>query len=232
MSKPIIIYGHPVSPFVRKALIALEVKGVRPSSIVPLTPVISSDALKDISPLRRIPVFQQGDFTLPDSSVIAEFLDESLDGAALYPTDSKIKAKARWFEEYIDTHIAQYFVFQYFFEKLVKPSVLKLETDDARVKAAEEKMPEILAYVEENLTEAGYLLGDTPYMPDFAIGFMFQNAGFAGWQCDAGEYPKTVRLLSALNSHAGFKKVSQLGADLLTARRQEIESVLKAYLTN
>lgn len=43
----------------------------------------------------RVPVLQQGDFSLSESSAIAEYVDEVFPGARLYPTDRMHRARAR-----------------------------------------------------------------------------------------------------------------------------------------
>lgn len=231
MSDPITIYGHPVSPFVRKALIALEVKGLKPSEIIPITPFLTPEALDGVNPLKRIPVFVQGDLTLPDSTVIAEYLDDTFEGEDLYPIDPVRKAKARWFEEYADTHVSVYFLFHYAFEKLLKGPLLKQDTDEEKVAHAETKMmPEILDYLEDNLSGAGFLLGDTPYMPDFAIGFFLQNAMFAGWQVDEEKWPKVASFLTSLMQHTAYAKVAKFGIDMLAARGDTAKEILASYM--
>ena len=49
------IIGSPVSPYVRKVLAVLGLKGVS-YAIDPLVPFLANDAFAKISPLRRIPV--------------------------------------------------------------------------------------------------------------------------------------------------------------------------------
>lgn len=233
MSDTITIYGHPVSPFVRKALIAMELKGLKPSEIIPITPFLTPEALDGVNPLRRIPVFVQGELTLPDSTIIAEYLDDAFDGDRLYPSDPVLRAKARWFEEYADTHIAVHFVLNYFFEKLLKGPLLKQDMDEEKVAHVETKMmPEILDYLEDNLSGDGFLLGDTPYMPDFAIGFFLQNAMFAGWQVDEEKWPKVASFLSSLMQHSAYAKVAKFGMDMLAARGDAAKEVLSSYMAS
>jgi glutathione S-transferase len=63
------IIGSFVSPYVRKVLVALEIKGID-YEVDPITPFFGNDEFERLSPLRRIPVLIDGDLTLSDSSVI------------------------------------------------------------------------------------------------------------------------------------------------------------------
>ncbi len=68
------IYGVPLSPFVRKAIWALEYKGLEFDN-EPTLPGDTSPAFRAISPLGKIPVLAHDDFTVPDTSVICRYID-------------------------------------------------------------------------------------------------------------------------------------------------------------
>lgn len=105
MTRPIVV-GNPVSPYVRKVLAACAVKGVE-VEIDPITPFFGDDAFEAISPLRRVPVWIEGDIVLNDSSVIVEYLEETRPGPSLWPADPANRARARWIEEYADTRLGE-----------------------------------------------------------------------------------------------------------------------------
>ena len=69
------IIGSPVSPYVKKALALLVMKGVE-FAVDPITPFYGDETFSELSPLRRVPVFIDGDLTLNDSSVIAHYIEE------------------------------------------------------------------------------------------------------------------------------------------------------------
>ena len=67
------LFGAPVSPFVRKVMVALAEKGIgyEHDPVVPaVAPAEFKRVSKDVSPLGRIPAYRDGDFALADSSVI------------------------------------------------------------------------------------------------------------------------------------------------------------------
>ena len=95
MTAPLTVIGTPVSPYVRKVLAVLELKGLA-WRIDPLVPFLGNDTFTRLSPLRRIPVLIDGDLVLSDSSVICEYLDERHPGTALMPRAVADRARCRW----------------------------------------------------------------------------------------------------------------------------------------
>ena len=83
----------------------------------PITAFFAGDEFERLSPLRRIPVFIDGDFSTSDSSVICAYLDEAYPGHPLFPSDPKDRARARWFEEYADTRLGDVFIWGFFYQK-------------------------------------------------------------------------------------------------------------------
>ena len=78
------IIGSYVSPYVRKVLACLALKGLD-YEIDPITPFFGNAEFERLSPLRRIPVLIEGDLTLCDSSVICAWLDEAYPERPLAP---------------------------------------------------------------------------------------------------------------------------------------------------
>ena len=74
----LMLYGSGISPFVRKIRIVLAEKGLgyKLQSINPFRPPADFER---ISPLKRIPVLRDSEWpegvTMPDSSVIADYLE-------------------------------------------------------------------------------------------------------------------------------------------------------------
>src|SRR5881227_1235826 len=102
MAAPLTVIGSFVSPYVRKVLACMNLKGLD-YQVDPITPFFGNDEYQRLSPLRRIPVLIDGDFSVSDSSVICAYLDEAYPARPLLPADPRDRARARWFEEYSDT---------------------------------------------------------------------------------------------------------------------------------
>src|SRR6266850_3771329 len=100
--KRVQIIGSYLSPYVRKVLVCLDLKGIA-YEIDPIIPFMGDERFSKLSPIRRIPVFIDTEVTLADSSVICQYLEERHPEPALYPGDIKERARARWLEEYADS---------------------------------------------------------------------------------------------------------------------------------
>ena len=103
------LMGSVLSPFVRKARIVLEEKGID-YNLEPVVPFMAPDSFTDLSPLRRVPVLKDGeidpDWALPDSSAICSYIERKFPKPALYPTAAADYGRALWFEEYADTEFS------------------------------------------------------------------------------------------------------------------------------
>lgn len=200
MSQPIRIVGSFVSPYVRKVLACLYLKGLD-YEIDPITPFFGNDQFERLSPLRRIPVLIDEEFSVSDSSVICEYLDEAYPGHALYPRDPKDRARARWFDEFADTRLGDLFIWALFYQKVVRPAVWGEPTDEARVaKAEQEDIPATLDYLEREVPADGFLFGDIG-VADISLATFFRNGAYAGFEVDAARWPNTAAFVERVLGH-------------------------------
>ena len=130
----IIIHGVNASPFVRKVRVALAEKGIA-YELKPKMPCGPDPEFRKISPLGKIPVLQDGDFFLPDSSCILAYLERTNPQPALYPSDPKQYGRALFLEEYGDSKLVEA-LGTVFFERIVKGRIMKQPPDEARIRQA------------------------------------------------------------------------------------------------
>ena len=190
MPEPVTIIGSFVSPYVRKVLACLNLK--RAAYVVdPITPFFGDDDYQRMSPLRRIPVLLDGDFSISDSSVIAAFVEEAYPGHPLLPADPRDRAKARWLEEYADTRLGELLIWSLFYQRVVRGMVWGEEPDEERVQAAlDGGIPQALDYLEGEAPSDGFLFGDIG-LADIAIASFFRNGAYAGFAIDRAQWPGT-----------------------------------------
>jgi glutathione S-transferase len=175
MTAPLTIIGSFVSPYVRKVLACINLKGLD-YEVDPITPFFGNDEYQRLSPLRRIPVLIDGDFSISDSSVICAYLDEAFPARSLLPADPKDRARARWFEEYADTRLGDIFIWGLFYQRIVHPLVWGEPGDQARIdKVLNEDIPDTLDYLEGQLPAEGFLFGEIG-LADISVASFFQNA--------------------------------------------------------
>jgi glutathione S-transferase len=219
------IIGSFVSPYVRKVLVCLELKGLD-YEVDPITPFFGNDEFRRLSPLCRIPVLVDDGLALTDSTVIVEYLDEQYPEPPLLPKEPKDRARARWLEEFADTRLGDCFIWGLFYPKIVHPRVWGEPGDADRIEGTlATDIPAALDYLEGELPESGYLFGSIG-LADIAIASFFRNASYAGFEVDASSWPKTARLVAEVLAHPAFVKLHQLEMIQLSAsiegRRQAL----------
>jgi glutathione S-transferase len=200
MSRPLTVIGSFVSPYVRKVLACMNLKGLD-YEVDPITPFFGNDEFERLSPLRRIPVLIDGDFSVSDSSAICAYLDEAYSGHPLFPADPKDRARARWLEEYADTRLGDVFIWGLFYQKVVRPLVWGEPGDDARIeKSLNEDIPAALDYLENQLPAEDFLFGDIG-IADISIASFFRNGAYAGFSVDAERWPRTSAFVERTLAH-------------------------------
>ena len=200
------IIGSFVSPYVRKVLACLELKGLD-YAVDPITPFFGNDEFSRLSPLRRIPVLIDGDVTLCDSTVICAYLDEAFGGYSLLPEDPRDRARARWLEEFADTRLGDVFIWGLFYPKVVHPRVWGEDGDLKRVeRTLGEEIPKALDYLEGELPGSGFLFGRLG-LADIALASFFVNAGYADFTVDGQRWPRTARFVDEVLAEPIFARL-------------------------
>ena len=221
------IIGSYLSPYVRKALVCLELKGIT-YEIDPIVPFYGNDAFAQLSPVRRIPVLIDDAVTLADSSVICAYLEERYPQPALLPQGAALRARARWLEEFADTRIGEVFIWHLFNQLVIRRFVWG-ETPDEQVlkKAREEEIPQVLAYLEGELPPEGFLFGAIS-IADISLAAFFRNAAFARYAIDAARWPRTAAFVARALDHPSFAKLRPFEELLLQTPIANHRAALKA----
>ncbi len=183
------IHGVPISVHTRKVLVAAHAKNV-PFENVPVIPFAPPADWDALSPTGKIPVAADGNFTLPDSSVICAWLERLHPSPALYPTEPRALARALWLEEYADGTLFPSVVHGLFFQKVIRPNILKQESDPSAIAAIEgHAIPKAFGYL-EGRAAAGELAADRLGIGEIAVTSNFVNLRYLGYAIDARRYPK------------------------------------------
>jgi glutathione S-transferase len=200
------IIGSFVSPYVRKVLACLELKGLD-YRVDPITPFFGNDEFERLSPLRRIPVLVDGDLALCDSSVICAYLEEAYPRPPLLPAGPADRARARWLEEYADSRLGDIFIWGLFYQRVVRPAVWGEPGDAERIaRTLAEDAPAALDYLETQLPGSGFLFGDLG-LADISVASFFRNADYAGFTVDAGRWPRVARFVGDVLDHPVLAKL-------------------------
>ena len=201
-----VIYGIPVSPFVKKVVATLKLKGIN-YKVSPVMPHDLSDEFKRISHLGKIPAFKDEDIELYDSAVICSYLDGKYPENSIYPTNNIKKALVLLFEQYAGSKLFELLAQGIFYERKLKTKFTGKPTDVTKVDNIIKKLlPPELIYLESKLHDK-YIVGDDITIADFAIGSMFLNASYADYSIDSNKYPKLALYLENLFKNKVFSEI-------------------------
>jgi glutathione S-transferase len=194
-----------------KVRIALEEKGLS-YAIEPHAPALH--------PLGKMPVLKDGDVLVPDSSVICAYLERKHPSPPLYPDDPAQLARALFLEEYGDARMAEG-MGAIVLERFVKPNVLGMPTDEARLaellagarerwlgspnSATGQPIPCVLDYLEAQLGGDRDSVLARFGIADVALGAHLGWLAPAGLAIDARRHPRLARYHAALLARPSFK---------------------------
>ena len=164
----------------------------------------------------KVPVYEEGDFTVPDSSVICAYLERTHPEPRLYPEDPKAYARALWYEEYADTRLSDT-AGPIFFQTIVVPHMMKQEADQERIREKLAELPACLEYLEAEVTGKEYLVADAFSIADIAVCTQLQQLVHAHHPLDEAQVPELARYSAAILARASFRKLIAEDEAMLSA---------------
>lgn len=199
------IHGVNLSAFVRKVRVALIEKGLS-YEVVPVNLASPSPEFRALSPLGKIPVFQDETVTLPDSSVILAYLERRHPSPALVPEDPAQYGRALFYEEYGDTMVYGALI-PVFLQRVFVPYVLKGTPDQKVIADALGRTPAVLDYLEGELADREWLAGGQFSVADIAVAAPFVNWSHAGEKVDATRWPRLTAYLERVLGRPSFRSL-------------------------
>lgn len=177
-----VIYGSPLSPFVRKvAGVAIEKDA--PFEIEQVNVFDPPQWFRDISPMKRIPVLRDRSIaeegmagTLADSSAICAMIEKKHPASPLYPDEPHPHGQAIFIEEYADTALAMVTgmgIFRPIFFAAAKGK----EPDHDKARGTwNDDMPPVLDRLETMLDGRDHFVGDTLSIADISVTCVLMQA--------------------------------------------------------
>jgi len=207
------IHGAGLSPFVRKVRVVMTEKGL-PYELNPVTPFAPPPNWKTLSPLGKIPAYQDGDFTVADSSVICAYLERKHPSPPIYPKNDEDWARALFLEEYADTKLVEVNA-PFFFQRIIRGKLMKQTPDEDAVKKAEEAQPAVFDWLESKAPDGDGIVGGRFSIADIAVASPFVNLQHAGGGIDAKRWPKLAAYVARVHARPSFKALIEEERKLL-----------------
>jgi len=223
----LVVLGGSVSPFVRKVRVVLAEKGLDYEH-EQVNPFAGPPGWRDISPLGKIPALKDGDRTLADSSVICAYLEKRFPTPALYPTDPYDYARALWFEEFMDGGVVPVVGPKVFFPLVLQPIFSGGQAPSAEVEALAKKTfgedaAPLFAYLEKELGDRDYFVGNQLTIADIAVASIMVNPWLAGFAPERKRFPKLRAFLDRMWSRPSLKKLIDADVPVFGKRAAQVD---------
>ena len=189
------VIGAPLSPFVRKVHIAMQLKGIE-FTMDPVSPFNLPEGYEKINPAKRIPVLQHDETYICDSSVICHYLEKLFPDPGLVAESPLMKAQTDWLEKFADNELAPVITATAFRHRVIFRS-MGTPFDEAEIDAIiDEKAPPLFDYLNELIGNGNFLVGNQLSLADIAVISQFINASLGGVQVDEQRWPNLARYVA------------------------------------
>lgn len=211
-----ILHGVVFAPYVRKVRIVLAAKNVAYRHVSVMPGAMDAEFLA-MSPLRKVPVWEEAEFVLPDSSAICAYLERRVPSPSVYPAEPRAFASSLFWEEYADTRLVETCE-PIFYERVVRPHVLRQAGSEELVqRQLEEVVPPVFDQLETLYLSPGRLrmaesLGSAPgaasgsgsagiEISAIAIWSPIVNLEHVGIAVDPARWPRLAAFMAAMGAH-------------------------------
>jgi glutathione S-transferase len=205
----LLIYGTPVSPFVRKVEAVLRTQDVA-YDFEEINIMELHDWFLEISPAGRIPVLRDRSVgregvsgTIADSSAICLYLDRKLD-AGLYGEIAFDAGRIASLEEYADTELAQPLGMKLFRPVLFPRFSGQASDIETARQTYQQVLPRHFDYLEGMLGDNEFFVGNKFSIADIAVGVQLTQLDLVVSSTYRDHWPALARHTEAMKAHVGF----------------------------
>ena len=205
------LHGVPLSVHTRKAQLAMRAKGLGHdlNIVIPIVPDTLPTNWDRLSPTGLIPVLEDGDFVLPDSSAILQYLDAKYPGTPMIPADPRDRGRALWIEAYLGAFFRDV-MHPLFHQRVVAPMRGAVPDTGLTDRVLDEVAPRYLKYL-DGQARCGWLVGEALSIADIAVGANLVLFYYLGETLSSETYPGLSAYFKRLVSTPIF--VEQLVAE-------------------
>ncbi|HEY3178569.1 MAG TPA: glutathione S-transferase family protein [Casimicrobiaceae bacterium] len=205
------IYYHPASTTSRPLMLFVAESGI--DAKLQLVDLFTGEHMKPpfeaINPNRLVPVLEDGDFRLTESSAILKYLADKFQSPA-YPKDLKERARVNERMDWINTQVCRDFAYGFIYPQIFPMHKREGEHAQAATLAwGKERARGWLKILDQNLIASNpYLCGDRLTIADY-FGAPFVALGEVV-QCDYAPYPNVRRWLASMKELKSWNQVNEV----------------------
>ncbi|HEU4610674.1 MAG TPA: glutathione S-transferase family protein [Kofleriaceae bacterium] len=166
------------------------------------------DAYTSINPCHMVPVLEDGDFRLTESSAILKYLADKIDSPA-YPKDLQARARVNERMDFVNTQVSREFTYGFVYPQLLPIFKRKDEAvQAATLEWGRERSRGWLTVLDRHFIGRNrYLCGDAITIADyFAVAFIALGEAI---RCDFSPYPNIRRWLGDMHGLRSWRKVNE-----------------------
>jgi glutathione S-transferase/RNA polymerase-associated protein len=180
----VLLYEHPLSPYVQKVKIALRTKAIPFEIRSPLGDAGDpADAFAAANPRGEVPALVDGGLGIFDSTIILEYVEEKWPVPPLLPADPAGRARVRMIEEVCDTH---YEAVNWGLGEVIWFGRGEGEAADTLKAAAGEQIAGLHRWLDEQLGDRNWFNGDAFGWGDLAVVPYAQMSAVFGFRPEEG----------------------------------------------
>jgi glutathione S-transferase len=205
------LYYHPVSTTSRPVLLFAAESGIELELRV--VDLFTGEQYKPeyaaINPSNQVPVLEDGDFRLTESSAILKYLADKV-GSPAYPKDLRQRARVNERMDWLNTGFYRDFAYGFLYPQIFP----FMKRDDPVVQAAtiawgKDKANKWLKVLDENILgpRNAYLCGSEMTLADYFGSIM--ALGGEAIRCTFGAYPNVCRWLGNMKKLSSWPKVNE-----------------------
>jgi glutathione S-transferase len=217
------LYTHPVSTTCRPIMMFAAEQGIPlEMQVVDLfTGEHTKTPYGAINPNHLIPLLEDGDFKLTESSAIMKYLADTV-GSPLYPKDLQQRARVNERMDWFNTQLAREFCYGLVFPQIFPHHKRRsTEAHEATLQWGKERAQRWLKVLDETILAPGnhYLCGDSLTIADF-YGAAFLTVGEVVG-CSFAGYPNVQRWLGRIKALESWKEVNATLDGVVAAHKGE-----------
>jgi glutathione S-transferase len=142
--------------------------------------------------------------TIPDSSAICAYIEKKFPEPAFYPADPYAHGRAVWLEEFCDSELAGPLGMG-IFRPIQFPRFQGQEPDiETAKKTYAEKLPGPLDYLEGELGQSEFLVGDAISIADVALACQLVQLELVAGPLDSDRWPGVAGLVERMAKRESF----------------------------